>query len=72
MPVQDVLSCSFHQNKSHYESVVHEGSDHKMCSDVSQNEYQLNEVTRTVSTWADNNRMSLNITKTRSLLVITL
>ena len=33
---------------------------------------QLNEVTRTVSTWADNNRMSLNTTKTKSLLITTL
>ena len=30
---------------------------------------QLNEVARTVSTWADNNRMSLNTTKTKSLLI---
>ena len=33
---------------------------------------QLNEVARTVSTWADNNRMSLNTTKTKSLLITTL
>ena len=33
---------------------------------------QLNEVARTVSTWADNNRMSLNTSKTKSLLIITL
>ena len=32
---------------------------------------QLNEVARTVSTWADNNRMSLNTTKTNSLLITT-
>ena len=33
---------------------------------------QLNEVARTVSTWADNNRMSLNTTKIKSLLITTL
>ena len=33
---------------------------------------QLNEVAKTISTWADNNRMSLNITKTKSLLITTL
>ena len=33
---------------------------------------QLNEVARTISTWADNNRMSLNTTKTKSLLITTL
>jgi len=33
---------------------------------------QLNEVARTISTWADNNRMSLNTTKTKSLLIATL
>ena len=33
---------------------------------------QLNEVARTISTWVDNNRMSLNTTKTKSLLIITL
>ena len=33
---------------------------------------QLNEVATTVSTWADNNRMSLNTTKTKSLLITTL
>ena len=33
---------------------------------------QLNEVARTVPTWADNNRMSLNTTKTKSLLITTL
>ena len=33
---------------------------------------QLNEVVRTVSTWADNSRMSLNTTKTKSLLIKTL
>ena len=33
---------------------------------------QLNEVAITVSTWADNNRMSLNTTKTKSLLITTL
>lgn len=33
---------------------------------------QLNEVATTVSTWADNNRMSLNTTKTKSLLTSTL
>ena len=31
---------------------------------------QLNEVARTVSTWADNNRMSLNTSKTKSLIII--
>ena len=29
---------------------------------------QLNEVARTISTWADNNRMSLNTTKTKSFI----
>ena len=33
---------------------------------------QLNEVARTISTWAGNNRMSLNTTKTKSLLITTL
>ena len=33
---------------------------------------QLNEVARTIFTWADNNRISLNITKTKSLLITTL
>lgn len=33
---------------------------------------QLNEVARTVSLWADNNRMSLNTTKTNYLLITTL
>ena len=33
---------------------------------------QLNEVARTISTWADNNRMSLNTTKTKSFLITTL
>ena len=33
---------------------------------------QLNEVARTVSTWADNNRMSLETTKTKSFLITTL
>ena len=31
---------------------------------------QLNEVARTVYTWADNNRMSLNTSKTKSLIII--
>ena len=31
---------------------------------------QLNEVARTVSTWADNNRMSLNTSKTKPLIII--
>ena len=33
---------------------------------------QLNEVARTVSSWADDNRMSLNTSKTKSLLITTL
>ena len=33
---------------------------------------QLNEVARTISTWADNNRMSNNTTKFKSLLITTL
>ena len=33
---------------------------------------QLNEVTRTVSSWADDNRMSLNTSKTKSFLFTTL
>ena len=33
---------------------------------------QLNEIARTVCTWADNDRMSLNTTKTKSLLFTTL
>ena len=33
---------------------------------------QLNEVARTVSTWTDGNRMPPNITKTKSLLIMTL
>ena len=41
-------------------------------SSVSSLSTQLNEVARTVSTWADSNRMSLNITKTKSLLITTL
>ena len=31
---------------------------------------QLNEVARTVSTWADNNRMSVNTSKTKPLIII--
>ena len=31
---------------------------------------QSNEVARTVSTWADNNRMSLNTSKTKPLIII--
>ena len=31
---------------------------------------QLNEVARTVYTWADNNRTSLNTSKTKSLIII--
>ena len=33
---------------------------------------QLNEVARTVSSWADDNRMSRNTSKTKSLLITTL
>ena len=32
----------------------------------------MNEVARSVSTWADNNRMSFNISKSKSLLITTL
>ena len=32
----------------------------------------ISSVNMTVSTWADNNRMSLNTTKTKSLLITTL